>query len=171
MLRFKYLFKDEFNWQNIEFLKNTRNHPEIMKTRFHNRKLTRIDQEDWFYNTYSPDLNYKIWIAYSEEKSCPVGYIQYKIDSLVHRRCQVKYAIAPEFSGCGYGKKIVKWSVDNVKTWEDEIHRLWATFLTDDEVIMESLSACGFEVDGVLRDYVYKDGVYRDVYVMSILIN
>lgn len=173
MLRFKFLHKNvqqNIIWMNLEFLKNTRNHPNIIKNLFHPKHQTRVEQESWYYDEYSKDLNHLIWIAYDEKKSCPIGYIQYHIETLIHRRCQVHYVVSNEFEKSKYDNKLIKWSVDNVKSWNDEFHRLTAYIFPEDSKRLENYCSEGFEIDGILREYVYRDCLYRDVMVLSKLI-
>lgn len=172
MLRLKYLYKQSCSWQNLEFLRNTRSHPSIIKNVFHTKKITRIEQENWYTEDYCTDPNYMIWLVYDENKQVPIAYIQYHIESLIHRRCNVGYVISPEFSCISnvYDKKIINMMIKNVKGWKDEIHRLETKILTSDNVRLKKLTQCGFEIDSLIRDYIYKDGEYRDIYLLSYLI-
>lgn len=172
MLRLKYLYKDNCSWQNLEFLRNTRSHPNIIENVFHSKKITRTEQEEWYENDYSTDPNYMIWIVYDDDKQSPIAYIQYHLESLIHRRCNVGYVISPEYScvSNNYDKKVIKEMIKNVKGWKDEIHRLETKIFTTDEIRVQKLTDCGFEIDGIIRDYIFKDNEYRDVYLLSYLL-
>ncbi len=173
MLRLKYLYKDNCSWQNLEFLRNTRSHPAILENVFHTKKITRIEQEDWYENEYCTDMNYKIWLVYDDDKQTPIGYIQYHVESLIHRRCNVGYVISPEYSCLTdkYDKKVINMMIKNVKGWDFEIHRLETKILTNDYVRLNKLTECGFEIDGIIRDYVFKNNEFKDIYILSYLID
>lgn len=170
-LRFKYFYKDVFNWKELEFLRNTRNHPLVRKNLFNLRTITRIEQEEWFEQEYTKNENKRIWIVYDEEIHAPVGYIQYIIDSVIHKRCEVGYVVHPMHHGKGFGNAFVDWSIRNVTTFEEEIHRLWLTVLPDNEKAVAIYHKNGFKIDGLMRDYVYRDGTFENVYIMSLLLN
>ena len=165
-LRFKPFYKNTFNWQESEFLRNTRSHPLVAENLFEDRKITKTQQEEWFNEIYSKNLNFQIVIAYDEEISAPVGYIQFHIDSLIHRRCEVGYVVHPEFWGKGYGSALVHWSTIHITTWEETIHRVWLTVFPENKRAIEIYKEFGFKIDGIFKKYVYKDKKYRDVCFM-----
>lgn len=175
-IRFKYLFKNGYSWQNLEFLRMARSHPANVKFLFHTKLITRVEQEWWYENEYCKDPNYKIWIAYDEKSNEQIAYVQYHIESLIHRRCTAGYVMSPECYG-KYDKRILSWLVNNVRKWkfekenETEIHRLQMLIFPDDVIRLNNLTNNGWEIDGVLRNYVYKDQIFRDVYVLSTLIS
>ncbi len=172
MLRFKYLYKDGCSWQNLEFLRETRSHPYVVKNCFHSKQITRIEQEWWYENEYSKDENHKIYVAYDDKMECPVGYVQYKIESVIHRRCNVNYVVAYQFIDYKFDSKLIRWSVNNIisPSWGDEINRLQTMILVSDENRLKNYINNKFELDGILRKYVYKDGIFHDVYVLSRMI-
>jgi len=171
MLRMKFIFKTSCTWQNLEFLRETRSHPEVMKYLFHTKKITRIEQENW-YDEYKLNHNHLMWIVYDDQSNSPIAYIQYHIDSLLHRRCTAGYVIAPEFNYCAkkYDTNIIRMMVKNIKGWKDEIHRLQVKIFPEDILRLRKLTKAGFEVDGIIRDYIFKDGEFRDVYVLSYIL-
>jgi RimJ/RimL family protein N-acetyltransferase len=167
MLRFKQLYKDGCSWQNLEFLRATRSHPSVVKNLFHSKQITRVEQEYWYENEYCKDDNHKIWMAYDDKLECQIGYVQYHIESLVHRRCSVNYVVAPQFQAYKYDKKLIRWTVSNIMNFEIDFNRIHTFVFPEDDIRVMNYTSCGFEIDGVLRKYVFKDGVYRDVWVLS----
>lgn len=166
-LRFKRFYKNTFNWQESEFLRTVRSNPLVMEGLFENKKITKTQQEDWYHNVYSKNPNFNIIIAYDESISAPVGYIQFHIDSLIHRRCEVGYVVHPEFWRKGFGRALVHWSIINVTTWEEQIHKLWLTVFSTNKKAIQIYQEQGFVIEGLMKDYVYKNKKYRDVYFMS----
>lgn len=167
MLRFKFLFKDGCQWQNLEFLRATRSHPSVVKYSFHSKQITRVEQEWWYDNEYSKNENLKIYIAYDDKMECPIGYIQYNIESIIHRRCSVNYVVAPQFVTHRYDSKLIRWCVNNITSWDEEMTRIQTLIMVHDDNRLKNYINCGFEVDAILRKYVFKDGIYQDVYVLS----
>ena len=169
-LRFKYFYKDMFNWKESEFLRNTRSHPFVVKNLLSSKTVTRVEQEEWFEKDYCQNPDKKIWIAYDEEIHSPIGYIQYTIDSVIHKRCEVGYVIHPLHQKKGFGNALVDWSIRNVTIFEEGIHRLWLTVFPDNEKAIHIYIKNGFNIDGLMKQYAFKNGIYRDTYIMSLLL-
>ncbi|MHA2363881.1 MAG: GNAT family N-acetyltransferase [Candidatus Hodarchaeales archaeon] len=169
-LRFKFFYKDVFNWREAEFLRASRSHPLVVKHLFESRHITKGQQEDWFERCYKSNINHRIWIAYDEEVSAPIGYVQYHIDSVIHKRCEVGYVIHPLYFNKGFGNALVDWSIRNVTTFEEEIHKVWLTVFTNNKVAIKIYQKNDFKIEGTCKDYVYKDGVYRDIFIMSLIL-
>lgn len=169
-LRFKFFAKKQFSWQNSEFLRQTRSHPFVIENLFHSKKITTIEQEQWYWDVYSNDLDFSIYIVYDEEIQTSIGYVQFHLESILHRRCEVGYVVHPSYQNMGYGSEIIKWSMFNVLSWEDKINRLWLTVFPENKIAISLYEKYGFRKDGIMKDYVYKDGKYRSVMIMSVLL-
>jgi RimJ/RimL family protein N-acetyltransferase len=168
--RFKYLHKDTCSNQDLEFLRTTRNNPLVLENVFHNKKITRVEQEFWYRNDYQTNLDYKIYIIYDESKESPIGYVQIYIESIVHKRCRCNYVISPDYLDCNYDTKVIKQIIKFIKNMEYEFHRLSAYILETDENKLNNYIKCGFEVDGYVRDYVEKNGAYIGINILSYLL-
>jgi len=175
-LRFKFFFKGEnqkdYNWMDSEFIRQLRSNINVNKFLFQTKNITKIEQEYWWEHEYSKNENWKIWIIYDEKIECPIGYINMHIDSIAHRRCQVDYIISPDFDEMKYETKIIKWMINSAKKIEIDIHKIWLYVFPENERKIELLNKkFGFEIDGIIRDHVYKDGKFRSVYLMSLLVS
>lgn len=170
-LRFKFFAKKNFSWQNSEFLRLTRSHPEVNQNLFETKKITRCEQEKWYWENYSNNSDFLIYIVYDEKVGESVGYIQFSIESLIHRRCEVGYVVHPKYFNKGYGHEFIKWSMFYLINHNDDINRMWLTVFTDNIKAIRLYEKFGFEREGVMRDYVFKNGIYRDVLLMSVLLD
>lgn len=171
-LRFKYFYKDNFNWMDSEFIRKTRSDELIYKNLFITKKITRIEQEHWFEKEYSQDKNWHLWIAYDEDLSVPVSYISIKIDSIIHKRVHFNYVMPNSFSNKKfYHNNIMRFVINTSKDIEIDMHKLWTySFLQNEKRIKYLCEKWNFEIDGILREHVHKDGEFRDVYVLSLLL-
>ena len=79
-LRFKFFAKKQFSWQNSEFLRETRSHPFIVENLFHSKKITRTEQEQWYWDVYSNDFDFLIGT-----RSTRANVLSRKIISFVSR--------------------------------------------------------------------------------------
>jgi diamine N-acetyltransferase len=175
-LRFKMFHKgkiDTYNWVDSEFVRTLRSHPKINKNLFQTKNITRIEQEYWWENDYSKNQNWKIWIIYDEKLECAIGYLNIKIDSIMHGRIQFDYVISPDYNESKYFNRIIKWTIGCAKRELINAHKLFLYIFPNsgDEKIKMLNENFGFEVDGLITEYVLKDGKYRDVYLISLLIS
>jgi RimJ/RimL family protein N-acetyltransferase len=169
-LRFKYLHKGVFNWQNIEFVREVRSDVKNDDNVLMPKRLTRVEQEQWFWDEYSKIPDWKIWVVYDESLNSPIGYVHYSIDNLYHRRCEVKHLISSRYNRLKYDSAVIKWMINNVNDFEENIHRLWIPILVHNTYLINIYANNGFEVDGLLRDYAQRDNKYYDVYILSYLV-
>lgn len=173
-LRFKQFYKGEmgtYNYIDSEYIRTLRSHPKVNKELFETCNITRIEQEYWWENIYSKNNNKTIWLVYDEKLECPIGYISINADSLIHRRCQFDYVVSPEHNIEKYETRIIKWSISCSKRTVTNVHKLWLYIFPENERKIKMLNErFNFEIDGLITDFVNKDGQYRDVYLMSLLI-
>lgn len=52
---------------------------------------------------------------------------------------------------------------------ERNIHRIQATVLESNAQSLNMHKKCGYKVDGLLRDSIYKNGKFQNQYVLSLL--
>lgn len=169
-LRFKYFQKKYFIWQDSEFIRDVRNNAIISKTKFECRKITAIEQEDWF-TEYSKKDNYHIWIIYDEDSKRPIGYLTIEIESIKHRRIRFDYNILPKFDYLKADKKVIKWIISKSKNIELDVHKVWCYVLESDEVRLKKLNNNGIKIEAFLPEFVYKSGEYLNVYISSIFVS
>lgn len=167
-LKYEYLVKSCMKSQASEFLRTTRQNKEVAKYLFEDKKITRQGQEAW-YKGYSKDENTRIWLV--TNGSVYVGYVTFHIKSLYHRRAEVGYVVHPDFQNQGIGKAMVKWSIKKATEFEEGIHRLCLTVFPWNMGAHKLYAEVGFKKDGILRHYVFKDGEYKDVTVMSYILS
>lgn len=169
MLRYKYIWKDFYNWQNLEFMRKTRNHPKVMEQVFTGKKISSpIEQEEWFNEVYSQNPDHHAWTVYDSKIMSPIGYIQMKLESAQHHRANTGIIIHPDYSDIGNEEKILSWCVDNgIKKLKFPIRKIQYYILESDERMLNILCNFGFEIDACLREHVVKNQVWRSVYVLS----
>ena len=100
-----------------------------------------------------------------------IGHVGlYKIDQ-VAKKTEYGILIADDESrGKGYGAKATRLMVDYAFK-ELGMHKVTAEVLSENLPSISMFKKCGFDVDGCLRDDVFKNGRYYDVLCMSILNN
>lgn len=106
-----------------------------------------------------------------EDTSCSklIGHVGlYKIDE-VAKKTEYGILIADrDYKGRGVGTLCTK-SLTKYAFEELGMHKVTAEVLTENKASVGMFTKCGYKIDGTLRDDVYKNGRYYDVYSMSIL--
>ena len=150
----------------IEFVRRVRNDPRVNKYLFTDAHISKEEQENW-YRKQLRDKKNPVFIAFAD---VPVGYCQVKNIDYVNRSCELGFCTAPEYQNKGYGTILVKELIKYV-TEKLNMHRLYLEVFADNEKAIRLYERCGFRNEGILRDNVYKNGRFRDVMVMSYLVN
>jgi ribosomal-protein-alanine N-acetyltransferase len=85
------------------------------------------------------------------------------------RRAEIGYEIHPEYWKKGYATesalKIISFGFNSL-----ELIRIGAVVFPENESSLKLLQKIGFQKEGILRDYIYQDGISNDTYVYSIII-
>ncbi len=169
-IKFQYLLKGSLNPDATEFLRVTRQHPQVDKYLFEDiKRITRVQQENW-YNRYNKDMDSKIYLMLDMKTNLYVGYVTFTIKSLYHRRCEVGFVIHPDYQSKGFGKRMVTWAIKEAPKFEEHIHRLSLTVFPSNQRAIKLYKECGFESEGVLKSYIFKGGKYRNILSMAMLI-
>lgn len=98
-----------------------------------------------------------------------IGHVGlYKIDKIA-KKTEFGILIADDDSrGKGYGTKATSLMVEYAFK-SLGMHKVTAEVLSENAPSVAMFKKCGFVIDGCLRDDVYKNNRYYDVYCMSIL--
>lgn len=76
-------------------------------------------------------------------------------------RASLDYVIAPHFRGRGFASAAVQAFIPHaVKSFS--LHRISASCFADNIPSQKVLEKCGFALEGVFRDEIKKNGIYRD---------
>ena len=73
----------------------------------------------------------------------------------------IGYKLLPEYTGKGYATQAVKRLTDEAIT-DEELHRIVAYVQPDNTASIRVLEKCGFEYEGIARDYAMLKGRWHD---------
>ena len=99
-----------------------------------------------------------------------IGYIRITNIDYIHRSMCVGGDIAKEYRGKGYAKEMYKLIFDLAFN-KLNMHRVWLLVLEDNARARNLYKTMGFIEEGIQRESVYKDGVYKNYISMSLLKN
>jgi putative acetyltransferase len=74
--------------------------------------------------------------------------------------------VATAWQGKGVGSRLLKAALDVADNWMN-LHRVELTVFADNQAAQRLYRSFGFEVEGVLRDYALRDGLYVDTVSMA----
>lgn len=79
---------------------------------------------------------------------------------------QIGIAVHDQWQGRGIGSVLLKAATDLADRWLN-LRRLELTVYTDNEAAVRLYEKFGFAVEGTLRAYSFRDGVFVDAYAMA----
>lgn len=79
---------------------------------------------------------------------------------------EIGMAVADEWQGRGIGSALLKAAIDLADRWLN-LRRLELTVYADNAAAIRLYKKFGFEVEGLLRRYAFRDGVFVDSYAMA----
>lgn len=79
---------------------------------------------------------------------------------------QIGMAVRDDWQGKGAGTALMQAAIDLAEKWLN-LHRLELEVYTDNEPAIRLYKKCGFEIEGTLLDYAFRDGRYVDAYMMA----
>ncbi|KRF62627.1 acetyltransferase [Bacillus sp. Soil768D1] len=143
-------------------------------TRYYGQEtLENIEEAEKFVDFFSNNYNEKRGIRWGIEKRETkgiIGTIGFNAWLPKHKRAEIGYEIHPEQWGKGYASE----AVSRVLTYGFDVMnltRIGAVVFLNNEASNKLLTNIGFQKEGVLKKYMYQNGVAHDTYVYSLLRN
>ncbi|MGW6302732.1 GNAT family N-acetyltransferase [Peribacillus butanolivorans] len=143
-------------------------------TRYYGQEtLESIEEAEKFVDFFSNNYNEKRGIRWGIEKKETkgiIGTIGFNAWLPKHKRAEIGYEIHPEQWGKGYASE----AVSRVLTYGFDVMnltRIGAVVFLNNEASKKLLTNIGFQKEGVLKKYMYQNGVAHDTYLYSLLKN
>ncbi|REB07442.1 N-acetyltransferase [Sporosarcina sp. BI001-red] len=122
-----------------------------------------------FHKNYSEKRGIR-WGIECKETNQLIGTIGFHLWSPRHKRAEIGYDLHPDNWGYGYAQEAVAAIISygfNVM----ELTRIGAVVFIENESSNKLLVNLGFESEGILKSYMYQDGVAHDTYIYSLIRN
>jgi len=152
--------------EELFVLKNNEKAAFLLGGVFH--QYTKEDISRWidFHNGNKEEL---LFVIFDKVEGRLIGHAGfYKIDQIA-RKAEYGILIADDNSrGKGFGTLCTNMMIDYAFNTIG-MNKVTAEVLDENKASAAMFKKCGFRVDGVLRDDIYKNGRYYDVFSMSIL--
>ncbi len=91
-----------------------------------------------------------------------IGLVGINAVSKAYDRAALDYVISKEHRGRGFASIAVKAFIPACAE-RFSLHRISASVFADNTPSRQVLEKCGFTLEGIARDEIKKDGIYRDV--------
>lgn len=120
-----------------------------------------------FHKNYSEKRGIR-WGIECKKTNELIGTIGFHLWSPRHKRAEIGYDLHPDNWGHGYAQEAVAEILSygfNVM----ELTRIGAVVFIENESSNKLLLKLGFEREGILKSYMYQDGVAYDTYVYSLI--
>ncbi|MHA6482911.1 GNAT family N-acetyltransferase [Paenibacillus sp. strain BS8-2] len=141
-------------------------------TRYYGQEtLQKLEQAEKFVEHFSNNYIEKRGIRWGIERKEAkgiIGTIGFNAWLPKHKRAEIGYEIHPDHWRKGYASE----AVSKVLAFGFDVMgltRIGAVIFIDNEASNEFISKMGFQKEGVLRDYMYQDGIAHDTNVYSLL--
>ena len=108
------------------------------------------------------------WGIQVKDKKDLIGTIGFNLWSPKHKRAEIGYELHPSFWRMGYATEAVS-KVSSFGFKELDLTRIGAVVFIENQASNNLLMNLGFEKEGVLRNYMYQNGIPHDTNVYSLL--
>lgn len=133
--------------------------------------LTSVVQVKQIIGNFAINYNKKVGVKWGIERKGIdgiIGTIGFQEWSHEYMRADISYALSPEHWGNGYATEVVK-AVITYGFEEIGLKRIGAVVFVENDSSNKLLEKLGFINEGVLRNYMYQDGVPYDTNIYSLL--
>lgn len=141
-------------------------------TRYYGQEtLESLEQARMFIEFFSKNYKEKRGIRWGIERKGGngiIGTIGFNAWSPKHRRAEIGYEIHPDYWRKGFASEAIS-EVLSYGFEELGLTRVGAIVFKENKASNKLLMKMGFEKEGVLRDYMYQNGVSYDTNVYSIV--
>ncbi len=113
-----------------------------------------------------------VWAVLHQHE--PVGYVTLFDLDAVNRKAELALMIGERSAwGRGFAKETLRTLLGHALEPTEHgglgLHKVYLSVFAENVAARRAYAACGFREDGILRDDMYRDGVWHDQILMSVL--
>ena len=151
--------------EHLELLMNWRNSETVSQALFTSTHLTMEDQLRW-YEKYKNDRGQIRWIILSDGK--PIGTTYLTDIDTINKRCESGWFIPDREDRSMNLALTIRWNIFDYVFDTLKLHRQYGYILAENKGVVRFLRVGGFDIEGTMKEHVFKDGKYHDVIVAGI---
>lgn len=159
-----------FEYEDLEFINLIRNDEDNYQLTCGNKYyVSSIRDKKWIEDKIFNNYNQLYLLICTKEDNISIGYISVTNIDYVNKKAQYGgIVISKENSGKGYGTEATKLLIKYVFE-ELGLNMIYGYWREDHKASIRMAEKIGFEVDGLVREYVYKQGRFHNAYIMTML--
>lgn len=151
--------------EDIEFLRDGVNHPDVRKHIGNTRPQNLGSEEDFFENMVEAKDDIHLLICKGNE---PKGLVSIKEKEKPSKVGEIGIWLHPDFHGKGHGTEAVEQIIEH-GFYQLNYHKLYARAHSENEASKKLWKRHGFEQEGQLREHVLVEGKHRDLLYYGLL--
>ena len=148
-----------------EFVRNLRNSKSVRKVMYSEKIVTKIKHSDFISRLRIDDRNF-YWLA-KWEKNEYIGVVYLNMVNKEHKNAYLGIYTNPYSMLSGKGAMLME-CLKKIAFSKAKLHALKLEVIKDNTRAVNFYKKNGFTVEGKLKEFVKKDGQWRDVLVMGI---
>lgn len=145
-------------------------HPDV--TRYLDLTYPTFDaanaQMEWYFNNRKQGTGYA-WVVCNKRNGAQMGIFSLYYIHTIHRRAELGYWLLPAYWNAGYAAEGLQ-AVLHHAAHNLQLHRISAEVEPANKTSLSLLGKLGFERDGILRDFEWKNGAFQSLEVWSIIL-
>lgn len=150
--------------EDLEFLRDYYNHPEIRKAVMNNNPVNLEQERDFLEEVVKDEESIQLLIFLDKEPIGMIGVEPMKDDGVG----ELGIWLIPEQHGNGYGPEASEILLDHLFKQHLQFHKVIARVHERNKPSQKVWERLGFTEEGTLRKQVYHDGEYIDVHLYGI---
>lgn len=128
-------------------------------------------EEEWISNMYPPGLKEKIYLVAEEmETGVFIGYCIANKINYINRNSEVGFIFHKDSRGKGFFRD-VNVLFYNYLFNEINLFKVYTFVLVENKKALDMYLKLGFKIEGEIKEHIYQDGKYKDVYFVSLYSN
>ena len=132
-------------------------------------KDSEVSQYREIYQLKAKKLSHIGFGIYDQESSKLIGDIGISLIDPKNKHAEIGMTIGDKsYWGKGYGTDLVK-TILNFCFKILDLNKVYLDVWEENKRAIDCYLKCGFKRDGVLRDHVFREGIYHNKWIMSIL--
>ena len=141
--------------------------PEVRSFLLVNSPISHAQEEKWFERKLEDDDSELFAIETLD--GTHIGNIELLSFRQIHRRAELGVVLGEKaYWGQGYGSDAIR-ALLRFGFEELNLHRIQLRVYEDNERAIRAYQKCGFQLEGRLRDAIYRRGRYYDLLMMGVL--
>lgn len=164
------LYFRAFEHDDLNFINTLRNSDKVYSLTCSNKYfISSVRDKNWIEDKIFNNKSQLYLMVCTKLEREPIGYIALTNIDYLNRKARFGgIVIAQEFSGKGYGTETTKMILNHVFE-EMNLNMFYGYWREDHLASIRMAEKNGFKKDGLIRDFVYKQGKYHNAFIMSIL--